>query len=226
MRPTRNQTLWITTSILLATLVPSLVHPAFAVTQPPTALIVPLYGYPSASWNTLAQQKVANPSVPVVAVINPSNGPGAVQDANFVSGVQTLTSAGITVIGYADTGYAGRPLASVESDILGYAHLYGLGGVYLDEMSNTRGYESYYSTLTQYAHSIGMSLVIGNPGADVPSSYVGTVDSIIIYESPGLPSLSFLAGWHTSYAKSNFGIVSYGVPSLDASYLSSASNYV
>jgi Spherulation-specific family 4 len=156
--------MWIVTSIFLAALVPSLVHPASAATQSSTGLIVPLYGYPSATWTTLAQQKLANPSVPIVAVINPSNGPGTAQDPNFVSGIQTLKSAGITVIGYTDTSYAGSPLSSVESAILGYKTLYGLSGVYLDEMSNVPGHESYYSTLTQYADSIGMSLVIGNPG--------------------------------------------------------------
>jgi hypothetical protein len=218
--------MWIVTSILLATLVPSLVHPASAATQSSTALIVPLYGYPSSTWTTLAQQKLANPSVPIVAVINPSDGPGTAQDPNFVSGVHTLKSTGITVIGYAYTNYANTPLSSVESAVLGYKTLYGLSGVYLDEMSNVPGHESYYSTLTQYADSIGMSLVIGNPGADVPSSYIGTVNAIIIYESLGLPSLSFLAGWHTSYSKSNFGIVAYGVSSISPSYIASASNDV
>jgi hypothetical protein len=226
MHATRNQATWITTSILLATLVPSLVHSASAATQSSTSLIVPLYGYPSATWTALAQQTLANPSVPIVAVINPSNGPGTAQDPNFVSGIQTLKFAGITVIGYTYTNYASRPLASVESAILGYKTLYGLSGVYLDQMANVPGHESYYSTLTQYADSIGMSLVIGNPGADVPASYVGTVNVIIIYENSGLPSLSFLAGWHTSYSKGNFGIVAYGVSSISLSYIASASNDV
>jgi hypothetical protein len=226
MHATRNQATWIATSILLATLVPSLAHPASAATQSSAALIVPLYGYPSATWTSLAQQKLANPSVPIVAVINPSNGPGTAQDPNFASGMQALKSAGITVIGYTYTSYASRSLASVESDILGYKTLYGVSGVYLDEMSNVPGHESYYSTLTKYADSIGMTLVIGNPGADVPSSYVGTVNAIIIYENSGLPSLSFLAGWHTGYAKSNFGSISYGVGSITASYIASASNDV
>jgi hypothetical protein len=226
MRKSRNQAIWIVTSIFLATLAAGLVHPASAATQSSTSLIVPLYGYPSATWTTLAQQKLANPSVPIVAVINPSNGPGTAQDPNFVSGIQTLKSAGITVIGYTFTNYASTPLASVESAILGYKTLYGLSGVYLDEMSNVPGHESYYSTLTQYADSIGMNLVIGNPGADVPSSYIGTVNAIIIYENSGLPSISFLGGWHTSYPKSNFGIVAYGVSSISPSYIASASNDV
>lgn len=226
MRTSRNKATWIAASILLATFATGLVHPASAATQSSTSLIVPLYGYPSATWTTLAQQKLANPSVPIVAVVNPSNGPGTTQDPNFVSGIQTLRSAGITVIGYAYTNYAGTPISSVESAILGYKTLYGLSGVYLDQMSNVPGHESYYSTLTQYADSIGMSLVIGNPGADVPSSYIGTVNAMIIYESPGLPSLSFLGGWHTSYPKSDFGIVAYGVSSISPSYIASASNDV
>src|SRR5271155_3622722 len=226
MRTSRNQALGIAAAILMATLVSSSAHPAFATTRSSTTLIVPLYGYPSSSWTTLAQDQLANPAVPIVAVVNPDSGPGKSQDPNYVSGIQTLKSAGIMVIGYAYTSYASRALASVESDILGYKTLYGLGGVYLDEMSNVQGYESYYSTLTQYADSIGMSLVVGNPGADVPSGYIGTVNAIIIYENQGLPSLSFLGGWHSSYSKSNFGALAYGVSTLDSSYIASASSDV
>jgi hypothetical protein len=54
------------------------------------------------------------------------------------------------------------------------------------------------------------------------SSYVGTVDTILIYESSGLPTLTSLGGWHAQYDKQNFGIIPYGIPSLDAAFVASA----
>ena len=42
----------------------------------PGGLIIPLYSYPSSSWNVVIQDKLANPHVPVIAVVNPGNGPG------------------------------------------------------------------------------------------------------------------------------------------------------
>ena len=42
--------------------------------------------------------------------------------------------------------------------------------------------------LTAYAKGSGIDYTIGNPGADSKPSYVGTVDTILIYESSGLPA--------------------------------------
>ena len=74
-------------------------------------------------------------------------------------------------------------------------------------MANWVGGEIYYKTLDDYANSRGFTFTVGNPGTDTISSYVGTVDNIIIYESAGTPSLSSLGGWHASYDKANFSII-------------------
>jgi hypothetical protein len=174
----------------------------------------------------VAQAKANNPNVPIYAVINPASGPGTWQDPNFVNGISTLQSAGVVVLGYVWTNYGSRSLSSVESDILAYHSLYGISGVYIDQMANWAGLEWYYSDLTSYAHSLGMWFVAGNPGADVPSSYIGTVDTIVIYENSGEPSLSFLGGWHAGYSKGDFGIVAYNVGWLDQSYVESAESYL
>src|SRR5579872_1866853 len=170
-------------------------------------VIVPLYAYPGWNWQSLIQAKEAYPSVPVIAVINPSGGPGNWQDPNFVSGVQQLQAVGITVIGYVSTGYGSVPLWQVEQEISAYHQFYQLSGVFLDEMSNVPGYENYYSTLTSYTSSVGMWLTVGNPGAPVPLSYVGTVSNIIAYENAGLPSTGYLAS--LSYDRSGFSFMSY-----------------
>ena len=78
-------------------------HPASAASQ--TGVMVALYTYPDSTWTTVAQAKAAHPSVPVVAIINPNNGPGSSRDANYVSGIQELHAAGVVVLGYDATGY-------------------------------------------------------------------------------------------------------------------------
>ena len=56
-------------------------------------------------------------------------------------------------------------LSSVVADINAYKAWYGVSGVFLDEMSNVVGHESYYSALTSYSHSLDLATVVGNPGA-------------------------------------------------------------
>jgi Spherulation-specific family 4 len=186
-------------------------------------VIVPLYGYPGQNWQSLVQAKEAYPSVPVIAVINPSDGPGSWQDPNFVSGIQQLQSVGISAVGYISTGYASVPLWQVEQEISTYRQFYGLSGVFLDEMSNVPGYESYYSTLTSYASSVGMWITVGNPGAPVPSSYLGTVTNIVAYENAGFPNSGFLSS--LSYARNDFSFMSYGV-GFNPSYITAAASDV
>jgi hypothetical protein len=123
------------------------------------------------------------------------------------------------------TSYGLRSISLVESDIDKYNTWYNLDGIFFDEMSNVAGKETYYQTLSNYADSLGLTITVGNPGTDTISTYIGTVDNIIIYESAGLPSLSSLGGWHSNYDKSNFSIIPYAVSSLDQEYVASATIY-
>ena len=45
--------------------------------QPATGVVIPLYNYPDPTWTAIAQARATYPGVPVVAIINPNNGPGA-----------------------------------------------------------------------------------------------------------------------------------------------------
>ncbi|HZW85035.1 MAG TPA: spherulation-specific family 4 protein [Nitrososphaerales archaeon] len=178
---------------------------------PTTGVIVPLYSYPGPDWTAVVQAKLAHPSVPVVAVINPSNGPGATQDQNYVQGVDRLRAAGVTVLGYVYTSYADRNASSVLADINSYKAWYAVNGIFFDEMSNVAGSESYYAALSSHAKSIGLTFTVGNPGESVPASFIGTVDCIVVYESQGLPSSSSTAAWTMGMSKGNFALMAYGV---------------
>jgi len=188
--------------------------------------MIPLYTYPGSTWTNVIAVENANPGVPIVAIINPNSGPGGSMDPNYVSGILSLQAAGVVVIGYVPTGYGSRSISEVESMVNDYKSWYPVTGIFFDEMSNVAGYEGYYSTLNAYANSLGLTYTVGNPGADTIPSYVGTVDTIVIYENQGLPSLSSLEGWHSDYGKGNFAMMAYGVQSINQSYPSTASPHV
>jgi hypothetical protein len=219
----------ITIALAIISTVPSpQTIPALATTASTTGVIVPLYTYPTSStWDAMISAKTAHPSVPIVAIINPSSGPGTSMDSKYSDGIKKLQAAGITVLGYVYTSYTSRSTNVVKADIDSYKSWYpSLSGIFFDEMANWAGGESYYKTLNDYAKSKGFTFTVGNPGADTISSYVGTVDNIIIYESAGAPTLSSIGGWHTNYDKANFSIIPYAISSLDDAYVDSSSDYV
>ena len=61
---------------LIGFLLPAGSHTASASTQSQSGLLIPLYIPPGTVWNALIQAKESNPSVPIIAVVNPDNGPG------------------------------------------------------------------------------------------------------------------------------------------------------
>jgi hypothetical protein len=190
-----------------------------------TGTIVPLYSYPTSStWPSIIAAKNAHPTVPVVAVVNPSSGPGASVDSNYTTGINNLRAANIIVVGYVHTSYANRSAATVQSEIDTWRSFYpAVNGIFFDEMSNVLGKESYYSALDTYARAKGFSYTVGNPGADTKASFVGTVNTIIVYESSGVAALPT---WYTSYARTNFAVIPYNVPSLDTTYVNTAKQSV
>jgi hypothetical protein len=195
---------------------------------PATAALVPLYTVPSdSSWAALAAAKTAHINVPVYAIIDPANGPGAAADAGYAAGIGKLQLAGVTVIGYVPTSYGARSVAAIQADIDHWKQFYpGIQGIFFDEMSIRLGDELIYKTVSQYAKSKGMTFTVGNPGVDTKPTFVGATDTVIIYEGAGFPPTTALSGWHTSYPKSSFAILAYGVPALDHAAIKEARNYV
>jgi hypothetical protein len=190
--------------------------------------IVPLYSYPTdPSWKAIAQAKQQHPTVTVRAIINPDSGPGAAKDPEFMSGIAALEAAGVVVLAYVATTYGNKPAASAHVEIDSYTSFYpGINGIFFDEMSNTPGDEAYYQGLTQYAKGKGYTHTVGNPGTDVPESFIGAVDTIFIYESAGVPDLSMLPAYYAQHDKTNYGVIPYAVPALDAAFLASARQHV
>lgn len=195
----------------------------------PSGTLVPLYTDPSSpTWAAVASAKKSHPAATVIAVINPNDGPGSAKDASYVSGTQALKDAGVIVLGYVATGWGATSATSiVQPAIDKYVAWYpAVTGIFFDEQASDSGKEAYYSQLSQYAKSKGHTMTVGNPGADVAESYVGTVDMMLIYESKGNPTAASLGGWHAKHDRKNFGIIPYGVAKLDAAFVQSAKQWV
>src|SRR3569623_6928 len=188
-----------------------------------TGTIVPLYSYPgAAAWSAIVDAKRAHPAVPVVAVVNPNNGPGTSVDPNSTSGITSLKSVGITVFGYVPTGYAGQAASAIQAAVASWKSFYpSVTGIFFDEMDNRAGNEAFYTRQTTYAHGQGFTYPVGNPGADTLASYVGTVDTILIYEKDGLGTQPT---WNQAYSASNFGVIPYDVASFDSAAQSFINN--
>ncbi len=188
--------------------------------------IVPLYTDPTdRSWTTIITAALAHPTVEVVAIVNPADGPGSSKSADYTTGIASLQGAHIKVIGYVATGYGSNSIASVEADIDRWKSLYPtVQGIFFDEQSNNPADVAHYQTLSQYAKSKGLSYTVGNPGTDVPTSYIGVLDTMMVYETDGLPSIASLKAW-SAYAPSNFGIIPYKCP-MDAAFVKQARQYV
>jgi len=205
-------------------LLPSLLQSGVVAAQPgassTTGLIVPLYGQVGQEWERLIQAKEAHPSVPVVAIVNAASGSGDARNPAYASAIDSLKAAGIVVVGYVSTREGGRPIKSLETDIAEWRSWYGVDGVYFDQMPQRSGMEGYYAYMTQFAKSHGMTVTMGNPGANTSLSYIGTVGTIVISEGVGVPSLSYLAGWDKGgNGKENFAFIARSVPGYNSTYL-------
>ena len=189
--------------------------------------ILPLYSWPTGAngevtpaWNAVARAHQEWPSIALIPIINNQNGPGPGPDASWTKGIDVLVRGGCKVAAYVYTQYGQRPLAAIQADIASWRAWYPqVTALFLDQMSNSSGQESYYAAVTAYARSQGFDFVIGNPGAPTVSSYIGTVDTMVIYESTEVPA-SFPA-WQGSYSPNNFATLSYGIPSLPEVQLTS-----
>jgi hypothetical protein len=182
--------------------------------------------------NQILEAKAAFPTVPIMVVANPDNGPGPAYISTYASGINKLEAAGITVLGYVPTDWGGASIAAVESQLLDFYQWYKVDGIYLDQMRNLEYSLSgtflptYYASLTSYVKSLGMKEVFGNSGADIPYYFVGTVSTIGYFENSHLPQLSVLGGWHTQYNKTNFAFFAYNITSISPYYIAVASDYV
>jgi hypothetical protein len=152
----------------------------------------------------LINAKRCHSTVDVWAIINPNSGPGDNSLPEFVNGIKLLKNGKINVLGYVATNYSVKSAVSVKSEIDKYFHWYTIDGIFFDEMAydNNAQHFIYYKNISSYAKSKSLTKTVGNPGTETLKAYVGSVDTIVIYESDkGFPNQTQYGGWHKNYPK-------------------------
>ena len=181
--------------------------------------IVPAYFYPSpgSPWARLTE---AAGQIPVVAIMNPGNGPGSIADANYTAAVLSLQAAQGRVIGYVYTSYTGRSLNDVKADISKYLSLYpSVDGFFLDEATNDAlvAHQTYYLSLKQYIRSQRPgAMIVGNPGTQVVSNYLAAMDALVTFEN-GTGYMDYVPdAWTSARPATNLSHLCYAIPSAAA----------
>lgn len=190
----------------------------------PLGILVPAYFSPGAKWN---EMDFAASRVPLIAIMNPDNGPGASQSSSYISALASLHQAGGKVIGYIYSSYGTRPLSNVEADINNYISWYQVDGFFVDEMTDDSSASNltYYASLYQYIKGKGANYnVTGNPGENTQESYITQPadDRLMIFENNGAKYTSFApSSWVYKYPADQFDHLPY-----DVTNITTMSNYV
>ncbi|HEY0752430.1 MAG TPA: spherulation-specific family 4 protein [Ktedonobacteraceae bacterium] len=176
---------------LVQTATPTLSHvtaTTLAVKPMQEKVAIPAYFDPgSPGW----AQIISGAPTSNLAVINPNNGPGTGRDQNYADQVTLAAKAGVSIIGYVATSYAGtqdrtRTLLAAEQDVDKYYSWYpNIEGIFVDEVSTDCGsaYASYYKPLYDYIkHKGSLARVILDPGSDTAECYMSVGDIIVNFE--------------------------------------------
>ena len=203
-----------------------------------SGVLIPMYIYPTdPAWSQVISIHNAHPGSKVDIIANVNSGPGTAVNNDYVTGIANMRANGIPVLGYVFTSYCARPLNAAAGDIQLWRVFYpNMNGILLDQMQNNPNTScaggqtpsQYYKTLAGSAKYAGFNFVVGNPGTQTNQQFVGTVDTMIIYENPGTPSISTLQAntFNGAFPKTNFAYDAYNVPALNDTFVQQSTNYV
>jgi hypothetical protein len=157
-----------------------------------SAILIPLYSYPNWQdddyvWQKLLDIKNKYKDKRVVAIINPSNGHFDTANSDYIHGIKDLVKAHIEVVGYVYTKYGNRDKDDIFEDIDNWNKLYklyGIRGIFFDEVSIDVDKFNFYTNILNYAKSKGFYFNILNPGTTTNQIYVdsGISDIVVSYE--------------------------------------------
>ncbi|MEA2229520.1 MAG: hypothetical protein QOF04_3150 [Solirubrobacteraceae bacterium] len=117
-----------------------------------------------------------------VVIVNPANGPGVEEQAEYRRAVAALQRSGTRVLGYVHTSYGARPEAEVRADIDRYRTWYGVDGVFLDEAARTAEQLGYYRAIHDDVRAAGETVLALNPGVVPARGYFDVADIVVTFE--------------------------------------------
>ncbi|MFJ3642067.1 spherulation-specific family 4 protein [Streptomyces sp. NPDC090108] len=146
-------------------------------------LLVPYYEHPSVRPAEWAAILAAAPRLYGV-VLNPASGPGDRPDEGFAAAAARLRRAGVTVLGYVDTGYGARPYGDVVRELRRHREWYGAQGAFLDQVPSGAGESRPYEWLTTAARTLGCGTLALNHGTAPHPAWAALADLLVTFEGP------------------------------------------
>jgi hypothetical protein len=149
-------------------------------------LLVPAYIYPAGDgqkeWQRLNS---AASKVEIVAIANPSSGPGEERNIDYAAAFTEASSAGVKLIGYVSTDYGKRPQAKIKDDVDTWLRFYPqIRGFFFDQQPRESQHAARFAELHTYVKGILRdALVITNPGVPCDQAYfdLGVADVICVF---------------------------------------------
>ena len=170
-------------------------------------------------------------TIPITAIMNPSNGPGSTGQVDaYQDAVANLQAQGGQVIGYLATGYGTVPIATIEAEIGIYRMSnVNVNGFFLDQVNSPINL-SYYQQLYTYIKALNpLYQVVGNPGTPYlngvsPTDFLSVATQMVIFEGPntgnpgdvGFNNYPYGLNWWTQggFPSSNFANVVFATPTV------------
>jgi hypothetical protein len=155
-----------------------------AAAQPKTALanpsgrlrlLVPAYIYPADDGRKEWQRLFAAASkVEIVAIANPSSGPGDERNIDYAAIFTEAKSQGITLVGYVSTDYGKRAQLEIKNDVDTWIRLYPqIRGFFFDQQPRERQHAVHFAELRDYVkRKLKDPLLITNPGVPCDEAYL------------------------------------------------------
>ena len=192
-----------------------------------TAIIVPLYNYPTdPEWSTIQASIAANPDTTFELIINPNSGPVPVSSedySSFLQGISAIRSAAgsnknVLILGYVHTSYGARAQADVNADTNEYASWAAAArpdGIFFDEAAEAAANVTYYKAVAANAKASAIgshALIVLNPGT-VPevNTYFKYANQIVIHEQ-SWADYAMNGPIGISAAASQFSVIVYSMP--------------
>lgn len=168
---------------------------------------VPAYFSDEVNWAFLE----SNAAGVELAVMNPDSGPGASKDQSWVDRLARVGLTNPSIVGYVDTTYAVRPLATVLAEIDQYKSWYGVSSIFLDQVPSNCVSNSYFSTVSSKIRQNG-GIVVVNPGVLPQNCVVDLADIVVSFEGNATDYQGSIPANPSGYSPRKFWHLVYAVP--------------
>ena len=148
-----------------------------------------------------------------LVVANPASGPGTERVPAYVNALAAIRTAGATVIGYVHTSYGARDAAVVDAEVAAWRDLYGVDGIFFDEVSSDCTTVDWYAARAAAADAAdtdGDAFVAYNPGVASCEGFLGAADLLVVAEDEGADLAGWTApAWTASYSPDRFWLLAH-----------------